>query len=266
MPTQIQLRRGTASGWSSENPILAQGEIGIETDDLTSTSIPYKIGDGVNTWDNLPYQSTDLNGYLSKSTYDPQNIEGDTFDRANHTGLQDASTISDFDTEVANNTAVAANTAKNSYPSADATKLAGIETGAEVNPTDNEIKTSYESNANTNAFTDDEKTLLGNQSNTNTGDETTSTIQTKRPLKTVNNTSLEGTGNIEIVGGVESVNGESGDVELSAEDIDTTATSGKTIKAEIDENPTATQLGRIKAVFDSNSGEFVMSIDGTDIT
>ena len=43
--------------------------------------------------------------------------------RANHTGTQTASTISDFDTEVANNTAVAANTAKNSYPSADATKV-----------------------------------------------------------------------------------------------------------------------------------------------
>jgi hypothetical protein len=32
--------------------------------------------------------------------------------RANHTGTQTASTISDFDTEVANNSAVAANTAK----------------------------------------------------------------------------------------------------------------------------------------------------------
>jgi hypothetical protein len=32
--------------------------------------------------------------------------------RANHTGTQTASTISDFDTEVANNTTVAANTAK----------------------------------------------------------------------------------------------------------------------------------------------------------
>lgn len=36
-------------------------------------------------------------------------------DRANHTGTQAVSTISDFDTEVANNTAVAANTAKVSY-------------------------------------------------------------------------------------------------------------------------------------------------------
>lgn len=46
--------------------------------------------------------------------------------RANHTGTQTASTISDFDTEVANNSAVTANTAKNSYPSADATKVGFI--------------------------------------------------------------------------------------------------------------------------------------------
>lgn len=39
---------------------------------------------------------------------------------------------------------------------------------------------------------------------TNTGDETTGTIQTKRPLKTVNSQSIEGTGNID-VGGVSNV-------------------------------------------------------------
>ncbi len=39
------------------------------------------------------------------------------------------------DARVSANTDVAANTAKNSYPTADATKLAGIEAGAEVNPT-----------------------------------------------------------------------------------------------------------------------------------
>ena len=43
--------------------------------------------------------------------------------RANHTGTQTASTISDFDTEVANNSAVAANTAKISYTDAAAVAL-----------------------------------------------------------------------------------------------------------------------------------------------
>jgi hypothetical protein len=44
-----------------------------------------------------------------------------------------SSQISDFQSSVANNPAVSANTAKNSYPAADAAKLAGIATGAEVN-------------------------------------------------------------------------------------------------------------------------------------
>ena len=63
------------------------------------------------------------------------------------------------------------------------------------------IKTKYESNPDTNAFTDAEQTNLGNQSGTNTNDETTNTIQTKRPLKTVEGNSIEGSGNINITSG-----------------------------------------------------------------
>lgn len=99
------------------------------------------------------------------------NQEGSYYlDRSNHTGNQIASTISDFDTEVSNNTDVANNTAKRSYPLVDETKLAGIEDEAEVNQTDSEIKIQYENNADTNVFTDAEKSKLGNQSGTNTGD------------------------------------------------------------------------------------------------
>ena len=47
-------------------------------------------------------------------------------------------------------------------------------------------------------FVSGDKANLDNQSGVNTGDETTSSIQSKRPLKTVDNKSLEGTGNIEI--------------------------------------------------------------------
>lgn len=53
--------------------------------------------------------------------------------RANHTGTQLAATISDFDTEVANNSNVTANTAKVSYPSADATKVGFISVTQAVN-------------------------------------------------------------------------------------------------------------------------------------
>jgi hypothetical protein len=47
---RIQLRRDTAANWSSVNPILRAGEVGIETD-----SLRFKIGDGSSTWSSRPY-------------------------------------------------------------------------------------------------------------------------------------------------------------------------------------------------------------------
>jgi hypothetical protein len=47
-------------------------------------------------------------------------------------------------------------------------------------------------------ITSSEITKLSNTSGINTGDETTESIQIKRPLKTINNQSLEGNGNIDI--------------------------------------------------------------------
>ncbi len=50
MAIQIQFRRGTAAEWSSVNPTLAEGELGIETDtDL------FKIGNGIDLWNDLDY-------------------------------------------------------------------------------------------------------------------------------------------------------------------------------------------------------------------
>jgi hypothetical protein len=50
----IKHRRDTAANWTSNNPILLAGQLGIETDGLTTTP-KFKIGDGVNTWTTLPY-------------------------------------------------------------------------------------------------------------------------------------------------------------------------------------------------------------------
>jgi len=50
MAQQIQLRRDTAANWTSVNPILAEGEIGIELN-----SGQYKIGDGVSHWNSITY-------------------------------------------------------------------------------------------------------------------------------------------------------------------------------------------------------------------
>lgn len=50
MPIQIKWRRGTHSEWSSENPILALGELVVETD-----TYQLKIGDGTTAYNSLPY-------------------------------------------------------------------------------------------------------------------------------------------------------------------------------------------------------------------
>ena len=52
MAQVIQMRRGTAAEWTASNPLLAQGELGVELD-----SHKWKVGDGVLTWSALPYAS-----------------------------------------------------------------------------------------------------------------------------------------------------------------------------------------------------------------
>lgn len=53
MATQIQLRRGTAATWTSVNPVMASGELGLETD-----TDKFKFGDGATAWTSLAYVST----------------------------------------------------------------------------------------------------------------------------------------------------------------------------------------------------------------
>jgi len=50
MAQQIQIRRDIAANWTSANPILAQGEMGLETNTLK-----VKFGDGVTAWNSLAY-------------------------------------------------------------------------------------------------------------------------------------------------------------------------------------------------------------------
>ena len=46
----LQIRHDTASNWITRNPVLAQGEYGLEADTFL-----IKIGDGVRDWEHLPY-------------------------------------------------------------------------------------------------------------------------------------------------------------------------------------------------------------------
>ena len=46
----IRTRRDIKENWETENPVLALGEQGYETD-----TKKLKFGNGVNTWNELPY-------------------------------------------------------------------------------------------------------------------------------------------------------------------------------------------------------------------
>jgi hypothetical protein len=131
MATIIQSRNDTAANWNNINPILAQGEIGIEND-----TNKQKVGDGVTVWNSLVYQIGTI--------------------------VPDGATFND------------------------------------TTYTDAEIKTKYENNADTNAFTDAEKTLLSNQSGINTGDQDLSgyaTLAGENTFTGVQTTNIVASGN-----------------------------------------------------------------------
>ena len=59
----IQIRRDTAANWTSVNPILAQGEMGYETD-----AKKLKFGDGTTAWNSLAYWNDSGGGSQLKGT------------------------------------------------------------------------------------------------------------------------------------------------------------------------------------------------------
>jgi hypothetical protein len=46
----IKLRRGTAAQWTATNPVLEEGEVGLETD-----TRKFKVGTGAGAWNSLQY-------------------------------------------------------------------------------------------------------------------------------------------------------------------------------------------------------------------
>jgi len=73
MAVQIQFRRDTNSNWTAANPVLAAGEMGINT-----TTTQFKIGDGTTAWNSLSYASlsgtvADLNDITNVTIVDAAN-------------------------------------------------------------------------------------------------------------------------------------------------------------------------------------------------
>lgn len=64
MANKIQLRRDTAANWSRINPILADGELGL---DITHNKL--KAGTGSTSWDHLPFLTSDESASLVAGAY-----------------------------------------------------------------------------------------------------------------------------------------------------------------------------------------------------
>jgi hypothetical protein len=118
--TQIQVRRGTASQWTSTNPTLAAGEFGFETD-----TNKLKCGNGSTAWNSLTYINNDGDitgvtagtGISGGGTSGTVTVSIDTSITADLTTAQtltnktftDAKINLGFDAETASYTAVLAN-------------------------------------------------------------------------------------------------------------------------------------------------------------
>ena len=69
----IKFRRATADQWSSVNPILADGEIGVDLDNNK-----FKIGDGLTDWNTLTYFSGDIGPEGPQGLPGEQGPQGET--------------------------------------------------------------------------------------------------------------------------------------------------------------------------------------------
>lgn len=77
---RLKLRRDTPTNWNFTNPVLAEGEIGIQLSSDPATPHTFKIGNGETAWTDLPFivpvrspslkitpnpgDTIDLSGYL----------------------------------------------------------------------------------------------------------------------------------------------------------------------------------------------------------
>lgn len=97
MPAQtvIKLRRDTAANWDSINPVLASGEMGVETD----TGL-HKFGNGSSAWGSLPYAAS------SKIVQQVKNASGSTMAKGSVVYISGATggdalvTLADADSEM----------------------------------------------------------------------------------------------------------------------------------------------------------------------
>jgi hypothetical protein len=238
---------GTGSG-AVDSVNGATGVVTLDTDDISEGTT------------NLYYTDARADARVNLQT-------GSNLDLSNKStsDLSEGTNLYFTDARVSANSAVSANTAKNSYPTADANKLSGIEAGAEVNPTNTDGLSEGSSNlyytearvsANTNVVANTAKISFDSASSTKlSGIEAGAEVNTVDSvngatgavsLDTADLTDVSATApsdgqvlqynstnsNYEPVtlsstAPVDSVNGQTGAVTLDADDISDSATTNK---------------------------------------
>jgi hypothetical protein len=103
MAVQIQLRNDTAANWTTENPTLAAGEVGVETD---TGSV--KVGDGTTAWTSLGYFGVG-SAYVDSAVANLVDSAPSTLDTLNELAAA-LSDDPDFATTITNSIAGKANT------------------------------------------------------------------------------------------------------------------------------------------------------------
>ena len=68
----FQPKRKTAADWTSENPILRDGEFGVVTDGSDGEWL--KVGDGVTAWNSLPYKKGPKGDPFTYSDFTPEQL------------------------------------------------------------------------------------------------------------------------------------------------------------------------------------------------
>ena len=125
---------------------------------VSSGGTAWTIDDEAVTFDKM--QNVSTNRVLARSASGVGPIEQLTLPNFRTLiNVEDGATADQTDAEI--KTAYESNADTNAFTDTEKTKLAGVEASATADQTDAEIKTAYETNADTNAFTDAEKTKLG---------------------------------------------------------------------------------------------------------
>jgi hypothetical protein len=131
MPVQtvIKLRRDTAANWDTTNPVLAAGEMGIETD----TGL-HKLGNGTDAWGALSYAAASRMLQQVKNASGSSMPKGSVVYISGATGGDALVTLADADSEATSSKTLgflAATTANDSYGNViESGLLSGLDTSA----------------------------------------------------------------------------------------------------------------------------------------